>query len=45
MTGRMVLALGSVVLICSCLISAAIMFANMAVRCDEVMLSLRPELR
>src|SRR5215467_751623 len=44
-TGRSSFALGSVVLICSCLISAAAMFANMAVRCDVVTLSLRPELR
>src|SRR5205085_8250745 len=44
-TGRSSFALGSVVLICSCLISAAAMFANMAMRWLVVTLSLRPWLR
>src|SRR5690606_36729646 len=39
--GRNSLALGSVVTICSCLISAADMFANMARRWLEVRLSFR----
>src|SRR5471032_2167811 len=44
-TGRRSLALGSVVLICSCLISAAVMLPHIALRCEAVRLSLRPWLR
>src|SRR5262249_13706287 len=40
-TGRRSFALGSVVTICSCLINAAAMFANMARRCSGLRLSLR----
>src|SRR5262245_40612956 len=39
--GRRSLAFGSVVVICSCLISAAAMLANIARRCSAVRLSLR----
>ena len=41
-TGRRSFALGSVVMICSCLISAADMFANIALRCSTVRLKRRP---
>src|SRR4051794_15256733 len=44
-TGRSSFALGSVVLICSCLISAAAMLANMAWRCCVVVPSFPPALR
>src|SRR5262245_24543207 len=40
-TGRRSFAFGSVVMICSCLISAAAMLANMARRCSAVRFSLR----
>ncbi|MNL81031.1 hypothetical protein D3C87_2080310 [compost metagenome] len=42
--GRRSFALGRVVTICSCLISAADMLANIALRWLAVRLSLRPEL-
>src|SRR5690606_29487643 len=42
--GRSSLALGRVVTICSCLISDADMFLNIALRCEEVRFSLRPAL-
>src|SRR5690606_852244 len=44
-TGLSSFAFGSVVTICSCLISAAAMLANIALRCAAVRLSLRPRLR
>ncbi len=44
-TRRRSFALGSVVTICSCLISAAARLANNALRCVAVRLSLRPALR
>ncbi len=41
-TGRSSFAFGNVVVICSCLISAAAMLRNMAWRCVDVTLSFRP---
>ena len=40
-----VLGLGRVVTICSCLMSAAAMLANIALRCSVVRLNRRPEIR